>query len=95
MSDHDQRIVQTVVTSAAIGGFVFLAIAGWVLAFDVSSIATMMAGATEQDTLSALFIGGALAKGATVGTVVGLASAAHGIRSERDASGVVVATTRS
>ena len=95
MSDHDQRIVQTVVTSAAIGGFVFLAIVGWVLAFDISSIATLMAGATERDILSALFIGGSLTKGATVGAVLGLAFAARGIRSERAGPTMVAATALS
>lgn len=82
MSDHDQRILQTAITSAAVGGFVFLALAGWVLAFDVSSIATMTAGATEKDLISALFIGGLLTKGATVAAAFGLALAA--VRSAKD-----------
>lgn len=75
MSDQAQGIAQTVVTSAAVGGFAFLALAGWVLAFDVSSIATMIAGAADNDLLSALFIGGSLTKGAAVGTAIGLALA--------------------
>jgi|GEM_PF-1927860 len=75
MSDHDQRFVQTVVTSAAVGGFAVLALLGWGLAFDVASIATRIAGAAETDLLSALVIGGALTKGAAVGTAVGLALA--------------------
>ena len=83
MSDHDQRVVQTVVTFAAVGGFVFLALVGWVLAFDISSIATMIAGAPEEDLLSALLIGGSLTKGATVGTAIGLASADRNRRAPR------------
>lgn len=72
MDLNDQRSIQTVVTSAAIGGFALTALVGWVLAFDVSSIATMLAGAIDQDLLSALMFGGALTKGVTLGTAVGL-----------------------
>ncbi|TVR99704.1 MAG: hypothetical protein EA406_02840 [Rhodospirillales bacterium] len=84
MSDHDQVIVQTVVTAGVVGAFVFLALAGWILAFDVSSIATMIAGATEQNLLSALFIGGSLTKGAIAGTAFGLALAARSRRFGRE-----------
>jgi hypothetical protein len=91
MSDHDQSVVQTVVTSSALGGFVFLALVSWVLAFDISSIATMIAGATENDLLSAVFIGGSLTKGATAGAAFGLALAARSRRSEREGPAIVAA----
>lgn len=89
MPDRDQNTVQTVATSAAVGGFAFLALAGWILAFDISSIATMIAGATDNDLLSALFIGGSLTKGATAGTAFGLVLAARRRRSERDGPAMV------
>jgi len=98
MPDHDQRTVQTVVTSAAVGGLAFLALAGWGLAFDVSSVATMIAGAGETDLLSALLIGGSLTTGAAVGTAVGLALADRNRRAPReprDQSAVTAASARS
>jgi hypothetical protein len=91
MSDHDQRTVQSVVTSAAIGGFVFLALVGWVLALDVSSIATMIAGSAEKDLLSALFIGGSLTKGVIVGTAFGLAFAARTRRVAHEVPALIAA----
>ena len=95
MSDHDRRIVQTVVTSAAVGGFAFLALVGWVLAFDVSSIATMIDGAADNGLLSALFIGGSLTKGAAVGTAVGLTLADHNRLALRQQAALTAASARS
>jgi hypothetical protein len=83
MVDDHQRIVQLVVNSAAIGGFMFVAMAGWVLAFDASSIATLIAGATEKELLSALFIGGSLTKGITIGTAFGITLAVYIRKSPR------------
>ena len=91
MSDQNQRIVRTIVTSAAIGGFGSLALAGWVLAFDVSSIATMIAGATQKDLLSVSLISGSLTKGVIVGTVFGLAITARSRQAECEAPTMVAA----
>lgn len=83
MADDDQRMLDLVVKSAAVGGFAFMALAGWVIASDLPSIAPMIAGAPERDLLSALFVGGSLTKGLTVGTAFGFALAAHARRAPR------------
>jgi hypothetical protein len=83
MGHDDQRTVQTVVTCATIGGFAFMALVGWVLAFNVSSIATMIAGAAEQDLLSALMLGGSLTKGVTFGIALGLVLTARKRRAQK------------
>lgn len=95
MTDHDQSLVQSVVTTAAVGGFVFIALAGWVLAFDVSAIATLIASAADRELLSALFIGGALTKGVVIGIAFGLTSAVLNRRVWRPRAALIAAPANS
>lgn len=85
MVDRNAQVVQTVIISAAIGGFVFMAIAGWFLAFDLSSIATLISGSAANSLMPGLLIGGSLTKGVTVGAAFGLVLAASSSRIERKA----------
>jgi len=83
VNDDGQRFLQPVVTSAAIGGFVGIALIGWILALDVASIKTMIAGAAEKNLIMALFLGGALIKGVAVGAAFGIALSVRNRRARR------------
>jgi len=73
MHERDRETIQFFVHCAAVGGFFFMALAAWGLLFDVSALASMIAGVADANGLSAMLIGGMVGKGAVVGAVLGLA----------------------
>ena len=78
MTNSERPTLDRIVTCAAFGGFVLMALTSWVLAFDVASIASLTADSAKKDILAALIVGGALTKGAVIGAVIGAASLSWG-----------------
>ena len=78
VADSGWNIVNRVVTCSAFGGLAFMALIGWILAFDVASIATLTADTAKKDILSALIVGGAITKGIVLGAAVGMVSPTWG-----------------
>ena len=74
MSESERLVMHRIVTFGALGGFAFMALTSWMLAFDVASIATLIADNAKNDILAALIIGGAITKGTVVGGTVAMAS---------------------
>lgn len=74
MTERETLILNRVVTCAAVGGFVFMALIAWLLAFDVASLASLTVDTVNRDILTALLIGGSITKGVVVGAAFGLAS---------------------
>jgi hypothetical protein len=72
MLPKDINTVQPLATYATFGAFAGMAIIGWTVWFDVSSIGTLLA-ASDNALLANLFMGGAMIKGAVLGFVVGSA----------------------
>jgi hypothetical protein len=91
MLDQDRNPVQRLVTCTAIGAFAGMALVAWLMFFDVSSIGTLAASASDNSVFSKLVVGGSLLKGGLVGFAVGLASCAGGQRRERSATAGPVA----
>jgi len=74
VTDQEEIIINRVVSCAAIGGFFLMALIGWMLAFDVASIASLIAESVDRDILTGLIIGGSITKGVVAGGAIGLAS---------------------
>ncbi len=74
MTDRETLVLKRVVNCAVFGGFAFMALIGWMLAFDVASLASLTADAVRGDILTSLIIGGSLTKGVVAGGALGLAS---------------------
>ena len=83
MTNSEKMVVSRVVAFSAFGGFAFLALVGWFLAFDVASMASLIADTVKKDTLSTLIVGGAITKGVVVGGAIGMASLTLGASQPR------------
>ncbi len=75
MLEQDRKIVQGLVISTTVGAFLGMALVGWLMFFDVSSIGTMVQSATSNSVFSTFVIGGSLLKGGLFCFAVGLATA--------------------
>ena len=73
MTESESLVVDRIVKSGAFGGFVFMALTCWMLAFDVASVASMIADSAKKGILAPLIVGGALTKGTVVGAAIGMA----------------------
>ena len=82
MTNSEKMVVSRVVAFSAFGGL-FLALVGWFLAFDVASMASLIADTVKKDTLSTLIVGGAITKGVVVGGAIGVASLTLGASQPR------------
>ena len=83
MTDSERLVVNRLITFGAFGGFAFMALTSWIVAFDVASIATLIADTARRDIMPALIVGGAITKGVVVGGAIGMASLAWGISRPR------------
>ena len=83
MTASERMVVNRIVIFGALGGLVFMALIGWLLAFDVASIATLMADSANKDTLKGLIVGGAITKGIVAGAALGMASLGWGASRSR------------
>lgn len=70
----DRPMVQGLITATSVGAFAGMALVGWLLFFDISSIGTMVQSGTTSPLFSTLVIGGSLLKGSLLGFAFGLAS---------------------
>jgi len=73
MNTSDNRLIQTILTSGAIGGLVLLSVVAILLAFDIFSIATLVGDSANREIVSAVLLGGALTKGVAFGAAAGVA----------------------
>jgi len=73
MNTFDNRLIQTILTSGAIGGLVMFSVVAILLAFDILSIATLVGDSANREIVSAVLLGGALTKGVAFGAVAGVA----------------------
>ena len=78
MTKSERLVISRIITFGAFGGFAFMALTSWMLAFDVASIATLIADTAKKDIIPALIVGGAITKGVVVGGAIGMASLAWG-----------------
>ena len=83
MTDSEIMIANRIVTFGAFGGLVFMALVGWLLAFDVASMSSLIADAVNRDILTALIVGGAITKGVAVGGAIGIGSLTLGASQPR------------
>jgi len=65
---------QRLFTATSVGAFAGMAVVGWLMFFDVSSIGTMVQSGTTSPIFSTLVIGGSLLKGGLLGFAFGLAT---------------------
>ena len=73
MTKSERLVLDRLVKSGAAGGFTFMAVTCWLLAFDAGLVASMIADSASMDILRPLIIGGALTKGTVIGATIGIA----------------------
>ena len=83
VANPDMFVVDRIVKFGAFGGFVFMALTCWLLAFDVAFVASMVANSAAKDILAPLIVGGALTKGIVIGAAIGIAGLARGTSKAR------------
>jgi hypothetical protein len=83
MQTFDNRLIQTILTSGAIGGLVMLSVVAILLAFDILSIATLVGDSANREIVSAVLLVGALTKGVAFGSAAGVAFYASNLGATR------------
>jgi hypothetical protein len=73
MPNNNALVVDRLFKTATFGAFCGMAVAGWVLWFDVSSIGTLLSS-SQNSLLSNMFLGSGMLKGALLGGTIGLAT---------------------
>ncbi len=92
MLEQDRKMVRGLVTATTIGAFAGMALVGWLMFFDVSSIGTMVRSGTPSPIFGMLVIGGWLLKGGLLGFILGLAGS--NIRKKATARGQAPVSVR-
>lgn len=93
MAQRDRQMVQSFITAIGTGAFAGMAVLGWLMFFDVSSIGTMVQSDSTSPIFSTLIISGSLLKGGLVGFAFGLTALSIQPKREMDRDAVVVART--